>query len=106
MGSSAPRILIQRCMAPMSPSPGSRALATVRVTLRLKALSGGPLESVACLGAEPSLVLRGSALLAPVREPPDLLVDESLFFFEESLPLFAGESVALREVVFSEVFDP
>ena len=41
-----------------------------------------------------------------MREPPDLLVDESLFFFEESLPLFAGESVALREVVFSEVFDP
>ena len=105
-GSSTPRIFAQRCRAPVSPSPGSSALATVRVALRLKDLSNGSLEPAACLGVESSLVLRGSALLAPSREPSDLLFDESLSFFEEPPPLLAEESASLRGVVFSEFFDP
>ena len=108
-GSSTPRIFAQRCRAPVSPSPGSSALATVRVALRLNDLSNGPLVPAACLGAESSLsslVLRGSALLAPSREPPALLLDDSLSLFEELLRPPSEESASLREVVFPEVFDP
>jgi len=52
------------------------------------------------------LVLRGSALLAPSREPLALLLDDSLSLFEELLLPPSEELASLREVVFPELFDP